>query len=66
MDDGCFAGWRVVAGVEGVFLTGRVAGVGKSDDVEIASRTGLVPRPAISSLMNLCWHPHITPTANHG
>ena len=43
MDDGCFAGWRVVAGVEGVFLTGRVAGVGKSDDVEIASGTGLVP-----------------------
>ncbi len=35
MDDGGFAGWRVVAGVESVFLTGRVASVGKSDDVEI-------------------------------
>ena len=25
MDDGCFAGWRVVAGIESIFLTSRVA-----------------------------------------
>ncbi len=25
MDDGCFAGWSVVAGFEGIFLTSQVA-----------------------------------------
>jgi hypothetical protein len=28
MDDGCFAGWRVVAGFEGIFLTYQAAYVG--------------------------------------
>ncbi len=42
MDDRCFAGWRVVTGVEGVFLTSRVA----------SSPYGVVERNTGNHVMN--------------
>lgn len=43
MDDGCFAGWRVVAGFEGIFLTYQAAYVGLRGSGQSIVRAGKHP-----------------------